>query len=263
MFTIGLKLLRQGLELLSRHLTDPALDRALRLVNSYGNAADSSKPYTTFLARNPYEPLAQPIVGVPGQRTHIYWLSSLALGGSPFPPESAAATSAMQRRNVFVEPIGPRGWQVAWTTTSGAESAQFDAKHGAITFARSQAEEFAPSRLVVYKGDLTTDHVTTFDTLQDDLDGGPADQTVRFAKDGTEYEIDLSNENAQALRRELAPYIANARRVRRVQPRRGLRAAASRERSEAVRAWAKAQGISVSARGRIPAEIAQQYERAT
>jgi hypothetical protein len=33
-------------------------------------------------------------------------------------------------------------------------------------------------------------------TLEDDLDGGPADQTVRFGLDGAEYEIDLSISNA-------------------------------------------------------------------
>jgi len=32
--------------------------------------------------------------------------------------------------------------------------------------------------------------------LEYDLDGGPADQTVRFELDGTSYEIDLSNKNA-------------------------------------------------------------------
>jgi hypothetical protein len=34
--------------------------------------------------------------------------------------------------------------------------------------------------------------------LEDDLDGGPADQTVRFGLDGAEYEIDLSISNATA-----------------------------------------------------------------
>ena len=28
--------------------------------------------------------------------------------------------------------------------------------------------------------------------LEDDLDGGPADETVRFGLDGVEYEIDLT-----------------------------------------------------------------------
>jgi len=34
--------------------------------------------------------------------------------------------------------------------------------------------------------------------LEYDLDGGPADQTVRFGLDGAEYEIDLSTSNATA-----------------------------------------------------------------
>jgi nucleoid-associated protein Lsr2 len=33
--------------------------------------------------------------------------------------------------------------------------------------------------------------------LEDDLDGGPADETVRFALDGMAYEIDLSNKHAR------------------------------------------------------------------
>ncbi len=261
-FTIGLKLLRQGLELLNRHLTDPVLDRALRLVSSYGNAADADKPYTTFVGRNPYEPLAQRIVGVPAERTHLHWLSSLALGWSPFPPNSTAMPSRTQRSNVFVQPTGARGWQVTLTTTSGTESAQFDAKRAATTFARTQARTIAPSRLVVYKSDLSTDRVTTFNTLEDDLDGGSADETVRFAIGGTEYEINLSTKNAQAFRRQLTPYIEHARRAGRGQRRRAARTAARRDRSGTIRAWAKDQGISVSGRGRIPASIVEQYEAA-
>jgi len=42
-------------------------------------------------------------------------------------------------------------------------------------------------------------------TLEDDLNGGPADETVRFAGDGTGYEIDLNANNAAAFRRQLAP----------------------------------------------------------
>jgi hypothetical protein len=50
------------------------------------------------------------------------------------------------------------------------------------------------------------------DELEDDLDGGPAEQTVRFGVDGAEYEIDLSTKNAAALRRKLAPFIDHAAR---------------------------------------------------
>jgi hypothetical protein len=49
--------------------------------------------------------------------------------------------------------------------------------------------------------------------LEDDLDGGPADGTVRFAIGGAHYEIDLSASNAAAFRRRLAAFIAHARKA--------------------------------------------------
>jgi hypothetical protein len=98
--------------------------------------------------------------------------------------------------------------------------------------------------------------------LEDDLDGGPADETVQFGIDGTEYEIDLSTENAAAFRAQLAPYIEHARKGGRTQRRRPARTAANRRRSGDIRAWAKDQGIALSDRGRIPANIAEQYDAA-
>ena len=41
--------------------------------------------------------------------------------------------------------------------------------------------------------------------LEDDLEGGPADETVRFAVGGAQYEIDLNKKNARAFRKQLAP----------------------------------------------------------
>jgi hypothetical protein len=99
--------------------------------------------------------------------------------------------------------------------------------------------------------------------LEDDIDGGPADETVRFGLGGTEYEIDLSTKNANAFRRQLAPFIEHARKAGRAQRRRPGRTASSRERSADIRAWAKDQGITVSDRGRIPASVAEQYDAAT
>jgi Lsr2 len=96
--------------------------------------------------------------------------------------------------------------------------------------------------------------------LEDDLDGGPADETVRFGIGGAEYEIDLSKKNARALRRRLAPFMDHARKAGRGPRRRTGRSAASRERSGDIRAWAKTHGITVSDRGRIPASIVEQYE---
>jgi hypothetical protein len=98
--------------------------------------------------------------------------------------------------------------------------------------------------------------------LEDDLDGGPAEETVRFGLDGSEYEIDLNKKNARAFRKQLAPFVDHARKAGRGQRRRPVRTSSGRERSGAIRAWAKGKGIAVSARGRIPASVAEQYEAA-
>jgi hypothetical protein len=99
--------------------------------------------------------------------------------------------------------------------------------------------------------------------LDDDLHGGPADETVRFGIDGTSYEIDLNTTNAAAFRRQLAPYIEHARRMGARQRQRPGRTVASRARSADIRAWAKDQGIALSDRGRIPADVVEQYQAAT
>ena len=101
--------------------------------------------------------------------------------------------------------------------------------------------------------------------LIDDLDGSAADGTVRFGLDGTEYEIDLNAEHAQALRDALSRYVQAARRAgggaRR--PARGGRRAAGGAQSTEVREWAKAQGIEVKDRGRVPAELVARFKAAT
>ena len=102
--------------------------------------------------------------------------------------------------------------------------------------------------------------VTT--TLEDDLDGGPADETVRFSFGGAAYEIDLSTKNAAAFRKQLAPFMDHARAAGRGRPRPPTRTTASRQRSGDIRAWAKVHGIAVSGRGRIPASVMDQYQAA-
>jgi len=72
--------------------------------------------------------------------------------------------------------------------------------------------------------------------LEDDLDGGPAEETVRFGLGGAEYEIDLSKKNAKTFRKQLAPFIDHARKAGRRQRRRAGRAASSREGSGGIRA---------------------------
>ena len=100
----------------------------------------------------------------------------------------------------------------------------------------------------------------------DDLDGSEAEGTVRFGLDGTDYEIDLNADHAGALREALAPYVRSARRAvggaRR--PARGARrASASGLNTTEVREWAKAQGIEVKDRGRVPAELVVKFKAAT
>ena len=98
--------------------------------------------------------------------------------------------------------------------------------------------------------------------LEDDLTGGPAEQTVRFAFDGADYEIDLSAKNAAVFRNLLAPYVEHARKAGQAPSRRAGRTAASRQRSGDIRAWAQQHGLTVSERGRIPASVMEQYEAA-
>ena len=93
--------------------------------------------------------------------------------------------------------------------------------------------------------------------LEDDLDGGTADETVVFGLDGTSYEIDLTKKNAAKLRDALAPWVAAGRRTggSRGGARRGRGRAARGSQAGDVRAWARANGYQVSERGRISAEI--------
>ncbi|HTX85228.1 MAG TPA: Lsr2 family protein [Streptosporangiaceae bacterium] len=98
--------------------------------------------------------------------------------------------------------------------------------------------------------------------LEDDLTGGPADETVQFSLEGTTYELDLSTQHAADLRRRLAPFVDRARRVHRRGSRTQVRTAASRERSRQIRAWAEQQGLDVAAHGRLPTDVIERYEQA-
>jgi len=99
--------------------------------------------------------------------------------------------------------------------------------------------------------------------LEDDLEGGPAEEMVRFSLSGAEYEIDLSAANATKFRHQLAPFAAHARKVGAGQRLRPPRTAASRERGGDIRVWAKENGIKLGDRGRIPASVIEQYQAAT
>jgi Lsr2 len=99
-------------------------------------------------------------------------------------------------------------------------------------------------------------------TLEDDLDGGDAAETVSFGLDGRSYEIDLNDKNAGKLRSALAPYVAAGRRSG------GGRGSAAKRRTQVgtsareIRDWARSNGHKVPERGRIPADVREAFEAA-
>jgi hypothetical protein len=96
----------------------------------------------------------------------------------------------------------------------------------------------------------------------DDIDGSPADSTVSFAIDGTAYEIDLNAVHAAEFRSALQPYIAVARRVSATVRRAGRASRSAQPSTSAVRQWARAEGIKISDRGRVPAELVVRFQEA-
>lgn len=89
--------------------------------------------------------------------------------------------------------------------------------------------------------------------LVDDLDGSVIEDEgpQTFTLNGSAYEIDLSPDDAEALRDALAPLIQADRRV--------SRSSRSKPRPaqdlNAIREWARGNGYDVSDRGRIAADI--------
>lgn len=104
--------------------------------------------------------------------------------------------------------------------------------------------------------------------LVDDLDGSVLEdgkgKQVTFALEGRSYEIDLSSDNADKLYEALAPYVNAARsigssgagRSRRNPPRKSSADLGT------VREWARANGHTVSDRGRVPSTIFDAFEAA-
>jgi hypothetical protein len=107
--------------------------------------------------------------------------------------------------------------------------------------------------------------------LEDDLDGGSADETVTFALDGVAYEIDLKSDNADKLRDLLAPFVEKGRKqsgritgARRGGGRNAGRPAAAAPAPDTakIRNWAKENGYDINDRGRVPGEIKAAYDKA-
>lgn len=94
--------------------------------------------------------------------------------------------------------------------------------------------------------------------LEDDLDGSSASESVKFSLDGVDYEIDLSTENAAKLRKDFDRWVESARKVtRRRKPSRG--GAQATGTPNEIREWARAQGMQISNRGRVPTEAREAY----
>ena len=102
----------------------------------------------------------------------------------------------------------------------------------------------------------------------DDIDGGAAEGTVRFALDGTDYEIDLNAKHSEELRSAFGKYVSHARKVGGTARRAGRAAGrasrgASALNTTEIRNWAREQGYDIKDRGRVPADLVAKYQAAT
>ena len=98
--------------------------------------------------------------------------------------------------------------------------------------------------------------------VTDDLDGSPDAETVAFGFDGHSYEIDLGKKNRNKLEKSLQPFIDAGRRTAQRKTAKAPRATGPRTDRAGVRAWAAGQGMKVSERGRISAEVMSKYNAA-
>jgi hypothetical protein len=107
--------------------------------------------------------------------------------------------------------------------------------------------------------------------LIDDLDDQPiedgAGDTIAFTYRGTSYEIDLSQEHVEEFDSAMERFVSAARRTGGSSPARRANAtprprAAADTDPKAVRAWALANGVEVNPRGRLKAQVVEQYKAA-
>ena len=100
------------------------------------------------------------------------------------------------------------------------------------------------------------------DVHGDDTEGT---ETLNFSVEGSSYEIDVCDQHAAEFRDSFARYVAAGRRAHRGSSdgrrRRGGRSTGEFD-PAAVRAWAKSTGVKVSERGRISADVVEQFRAA-
>ena len=102
--------------------------------------------------------------------------------------------------------------------------------------------------------------------LTDDMDGSEATQTIAFAYQGVNYEIDLNDDHAAALEEPFHDWIQAARKVNsKTATARGshvVRSANSGRDVNAVRVWLRENGHEVSDRGRLAQKLLDAYDAA-
>lgn len=103
---------------------------------------------------------------------------------------------------------------------------------------------------------------TTLVQITDDLDGSKNAETYTFALGNQTYEIDLNKKNADKLSAALAPFIEVATKVGGRKSGSTTKVRGNRKDLAAVRAWARDQGMDVSERGRVSADVLNAYDAA-
>jgi hypothetical protein len=84
--------------------------------------------------------------------------------------------------------------------------------------------------------------------------------TRAFSLDGRDYEIDLCEKHSQKFDEVLSRFAEKARKVTNRVGKPKRRTTAHRQRSAEIRSWAKQNGMDVSDRGRIPANVIAKFE---
>lgn len=95
----------------------------------------------------------------------------------------------------------------------------------------------------------------------DDLDNQPLDEAdvrvIRFAVNGTDYVLDVSEKNANRFYEIIGPYVEAARKVPSIRTHKGATIAAYDPKQ--VREWAIRNGYTVARRGKLSQEIIDAY----
>jgi hypothetical protein len=101
--------------------------------------------------------------------------------------------------------------------------------------------------------------------ILDDLDGSEGAASIEFGLDGVMYTIDLTDKHQDELRSTLEPFLASARRERRLAAgrsavRRPAAGTGDRDRNQAIRGWALENGIELATRGRIAQGVLDAFD---